>query len=85
MRQSKGYTDDLEKLTQDASDINLTVKLKVAAAKKMRLRVLGYSQAEYRYTTSSKGYIMTFKNYSVTKVTLQHKALRIRHGKTKIY
>ena len=85
MRQSKGYTDDLEKLTQDASDINLTVKLKVAAAKKMRLRVLGYSQAEYWYTTSSKGYIMTFKNYSVTKVTLQHKALRIRHGKTKIY
>ena len=67
MRWSKGYTDELEKLTQDDSDINLTVKLKVAAAKKMRLRVLGYSQAEYWYTTSSKGYIMNFKNYSVTK------------------
>ena len=67
MRRSKGYTDELEKLTRNDSDISLTVKLKVAATKKLRLRVIGYSQAEYFYTTSSSGQIMTLKNYSVTK------------------
>ena len=67
MRRSEGYTDELEKLTRNDSDISLTVKLKAAATKKLRLRVVGYSQAEYFYTTSSAGQIMTFKNYSVTK------------------
>ena len=43
MRRSKGYTDKLEKLTRDDSDVTLTVKLKPAATKKMRLRVTGYS------------------------------------------
>ena len=50
MRRSKGYTDELERLTQDKSDITLTVKLKKTATKKMRLRVTGYSQDEYYYT-----------------------------------
>ena len=45
MRRSKGYTDELEKLTRDDSDTTLTVKLKAAANKKMSLRVTGYSQA----------------------------------------
>ena len=34
MRRSKGYTDELEKLTRDDSDTTLTVKLKAAANKK---------------------------------------------------
>ena len=67
MRRSKGYTDKLEKVTRNDSDISLTVKLKAATTKKLRLRVIGYSQAEYFYTTSSAGQIMTLKNYSVTK------------------
>ena len=33
----------------------------------MRLRVTGYSQAEYYYTLSNKGTIMSYKNYSVSK------------------
>ena len=40
----EGYTDELEKLTRDDSDITLTVKLKAAATKKLKLRVTGYSQ-----------------------------------------
>ena len=52
MRRSKGYTDELEKLTRDDSNITLTVELKAAATKTMRLRVAGYSQAEYYYTLS---------------------------------
>ena len=67
MRRSKGYTDELQKLTRDDSDVNLTVKLKAAATKKLRLKVSVYSQAEYFYTTSSQGQIITFKNYNVTK------------------
>ena len=41
MRRSKGYTDELEKLTHDDSDITLTAKLKAAATIQMRLRVTG--------------------------------------------
>ena len=67
MRRSKGYTDELEKLTRGNSNLNLTVKLKAAATKKMRLQVTGYSQAEYYYTLSNRGMIMSYKNYSISK------------------
>ena len=55
MRRSKGYRDELEKLTRDNSGLNLTGNLKKAAEKKMRLRIVGYSLAEYWYTLSNKG------------------------------
>ena len=67
MRRSKGYTDELGKLTQDDSDVQLTIKLKKAATKKMRLRVTAYSQAEYYCLLSNKGIIMSYQNYSISK------------------
>ena len=67
MRRSKGYTDELEKLTRDDSDLTLTVKLRAAATKKLRLRATGYSQAEYYYTLSNRGMIMSYKNYGIFK------------------
>ena len=67
MSRSKGYRDELEKLTRDNSGLNLTGNLKKAAEKKMRLRIVGYSLAEYWYTLSNKGYIMTYKNYNISK------------------
>lgn len=33
----------------------------------MRLGVTGYYQGEYLYTLSSKGLILTYKDYSVAK------------------
>ena len=33
----------------------------------MRLRVIDCSQVEYWYTSTDKGYIMTYKDYSITK------------------
>ena len=33
----------------------------------MKLRVIAYSQAEYWYTSTNKGYIMTYKDYSIAK------------------
>ena len=55
MRRSKGYTDELEKLNRDDSGLAVVVTLKEAAAKKLRLRVTGFSQAEYWYLLSNKG------------------------------
>ena len=35
----------------------------------MRLRISGYSQAEYWYTLSNMGFTMTYKNYKISKMT----------------
>ena len=67
MRRSKGYTNELEKLNRDDSDLAVTIGLKEAAAKKLRLRITRYSQAEYWYLLSNKGYIMSYKNYNISK------------------
>ena len=65
MRRSKGYTDELEKLNCVDSGIAVTVALKKTAAKKMRLRITSFSQAEYWYLLSNKGYIMSSRNYNI--------------------
>ena len=67
MRHSKGYTDGWGKLTRSDGGVTLTIKLKKAAEKKMRLRVIAYSQDEYWYTSTNKNYIMTYKDYSIAK------------------
>ena len=67
MRRSKGYTNELERLTRNDGGATLTIKLKKAAEKKMRLRFIAYPQAEYCYTSTYKGYIMTYKNYITAK------------------
>ena len=67
MRRSKGNYDELEKITRDDSGLVIYIKLKEAAAKKMRLRVVGYSQGEYWYAHTNKGYIMAYKNYNISK------------------
>ena len=67
MRRSKAYTDKLEKINCDDSGITLTIKLKKAAAKKLRFRITGFSQAEYWHLLSNKCYIMSYKNYNISK------------------
>ena len=67
MRRSKRYTDELEKINRDDSDIALTISLKEAAAKKLRFRITYFSQAEYWYLLSNKGYIMSYKSYNISK------------------
>ena len=47
MRCSKGYTDELEELSRNDADIDLTILLTKMAEKKMRLKALAYLQAEY--------------------------------------
>ena len=67
MRKSKCYTDELEKINRDDSSLAVTIGFKEAAAKKLRLQITGYSQGEYWYLLSNKGYIMSFKNYNISK------------------
>ena len=67
MRRRKGYTDELEKINRDDSELALTITFKKAAAKKLRYRIVGWSQGEYWYILSNKGYIMSYKNYNISK------------------
>ena len=67
MQRSKGNYDELEKITRDDSGLVIYIKLKAAATRKLRLRVVGYSQGEYWYAHTNKGYIMAYKNYNISK------------------
>ena len=67
MRKIKVDTNELEKLTHSDIDVSFTIRSKTATTKKLRLKVVLYSQSEYFYTTSSQVQIMTFKKYSVTR------------------
>ena len=67
MRRSKGNSDELEKITSNDSGLVVYIKLKKAAVKKLRLRIVGYSQGEYWYTYTTNGYIMAYKNYNISK------------------
>ena len=67
MRRSKGYTDRLEKINREDSGLAVVIGFKEAAAKKLSLQIVGYSQGEYWHLLSSKGYIMSFKNYNILK------------------
>ena len=68
IRCSKGFTGELERVNRDDSDLTVTVDLKAAATKKMRLRITGYFQGEYNYMISSNGLIMNYKEYGVSKI-----------------
>ena len=67
LRRSKGYTDELEKIYRDDSLLALTITLKKPAKKKLRYRITAWSQGEYWYALSNKGYIMTYKNYNISR------------------
>ena len=67
LRRRKGYLEELEKLTWDDSDLTITINLKEAAKKKMRLRVNRYYQGKYLYTLSKDGLYMFYKEYGDKK------------------
>ena len=70
MRRSKGYTDELEKINRDDSGIALNIKLKKAAAKKLRFRITGFSQNYniLKADTKKRGevFLETFLNLFIT-------------------
>ena len=68
LRRSKGFTGESERVNRDDSDLTVTVELKNAAAKKLRLRVTGYFQGKYNYMISTNGLIMNYKESGVSKM-----------------
>ena len=68
IRRSKGYTGEFERVNRDDSDLIVTVDLKNATAKKMRLYITGYYQGEYMYMLTKDGLIMNHKEYSIAKI-----------------
>ena len=68
IRRSKGFTGEFERVNRDDSDLVVTVDLKNTAAKKMRLYITGYYQAEYLYMLTKNGLVMNHKEYSVAKI-----------------
>ena len=68
IRRSKGYTGEFERVNRDDSNLVVTVDLKNAATKKMRLYVTGYYQGEYMYMLTKDGLVMNHKEYSIAKI-----------------
>ena len=66
LRRQKGYSNKIEKLNRDESDLSITFTLKNAATKKMRLRVTGYYHGEYLYSLSNEE-LMNYKEYWINK------------------
>ena len=58
------YTHELEKLSRNDSKMRITIELKNALAKKMRLRVWGYSNGEYLYMQKEGSLILKYKTYT---------------------
>lgn len=54
-------------LSRDDGNFNLTILLKQAATKKMKLRVTGYYQDKYLYTLLRSGLIMSYKEFGISK------------------
>ena len=71
LRRGKGYTNEIEKLNRDDSNLSVRITLKNGTAKKKkkkkRLWVTGYYQGKYLYSLSNNGLIMNYKEYRVNK------------------
>ena len=67
LRASSGYTNEAEKLEINDSKINLTIMLKNAATKKLRLRIWANSIDEYLYILTRSGLTLCHKTYSISQ------------------
>ena len=68
LRRGKGFTGEFERVNRDDSELSVVIDLKAPAARKMRIYLTGYYQAEYIYTLTKNGLIMIHKEYSVSKI-----------------
>ena len=68
LRRSKGFIGEFERINRDDSELSVVIDLKAAAAKKMRIYVTGYYQAEYMYMLGPNGLVINHKEYSVSKI-----------------
>ena len=67
LRRGRGYTDKLEKLNRDDTNLTITINLKAAATRKMRLHVIGYFQGECLYSLLRERLIINYEEYSANR------------------
>ena len=65
LRPSHGYTDELEKPARNDSKMTITIETKTSLAKKMRLRVWGYTNGEYIYLQRHRSLTLKYKTYTL--------------------
>ena len=63
LRQSHGYTDELEKPSRNDSKITISIETKAALARKMRLR--DYTNGEYIYLLHDGSLSLKYKTYTL--------------------
>ena len=67
VRDSKGYTGELEKLRRDDSNLILHLYLKAATIKNMRLQVFSHSQGEHLYILPDNDLTIKYKICSIAR------------------
>ena len=65
LRRGRGYSAELERIVRNDSSLTLTITLRDAAVKRMRLRVTGYYQGEYLYSMTNLGLLLSYKDYGI--------------------
>ena len=65
IRRGRGFSNELERIVRNDSSLTLTITLKDAAVKKMRLRVVGYYQGEYIYSMTNFVLLLSYKDYGI--------------------
>ena len=65
LRDSLGYTDEIEKPSRNDSKLNVTIELRNPLAKEMRLRVWGYTNGEYLYMLTDGSLTLKWKTYII--------------------
>ena len=65
LRDSLGYTDEIEKPSRNDSKLNVTIELRNPFAKKMRFRVWGYTNSEYLYMLTDGSLTLKYKTYTI--------------------
>ena len=65
LRQTKGYTKELEKAKRNESKMRITIETRQSLSKKMRLRVWGYTNGEYIYLLNDGSLTLKYKTYTL--------------------
>ena len=65
LRPSHGCTDELEKPTRNDSKMTIDIETKTSLAKKMRLKVWGYTSGEYIYLQHDGSLTLKYKTYTL--------------------
>ena len=69
LRASSGYSNEAKKLERNDLKNNVSIQLKAAATKKLRLRVWAYSISEYLYILSKNGLKLRHEDTQLIKMT----------------